>query len=115
MADEPELRYSSVNRLKEDIESFLNGYATQAEEASSIKLLKLFILRNKALSFTSCISFLVIIFGTLVFIENIQEEKELAQENLRLFKEQKEETHKAQTEYYQTLIQITGVFLNLKQ
>ena len=104
MAPEKENRYASVHSLKKDIESFLQGYATQAEEASSLKLLKLFILRNKALSIISFISLAIIILGTLSFIKNIQEEKEIAEENLRLFKEQKEETYKAQKEYYQALI-----------
>ena len=104
MAANPKDRYETVKALKEDIESFLNGYATQAEAASSFKLLKLFVLRNKALSLISLISTFVIILGTTTFIKNIQEEKEVAQENLRLFKEQKEETYKTQKEYYEALI-----------
>jgi len=104
MAIKTQERYASVNDLKKDIQNFLNGYATEAEEASSFKLLNLFILRNKALSFITLTSLLVIIIGTLAFIQNIQEEKEVAQENLRLFKAQKEETYKAQKEYYQALI-----------
>ena len=104
MEVDPADRYESAGELKKDIENYLQGYATLAEEASSLKLLRLFIARNKALSLISFISLLIIISGTIAFIKSIQEEKEIAEENLRLFKEQKEETYKAQKEYYQELI-----------
>ena len=104
MTVEPDQRYQSVGELKKEIVNYLQGYATQAEEASSLKLLKLFILRNKALSFISLLSLLIIVIGTITFVLNITEEKERAEENLRLFTEQKEETYRAQKEYYQELI-----------
>ncbi|MCH2207474.1 MAG: serine/threonine protein kinase [Lentisphaerales bacterium] len=95
-----ENRYNSVSSLKSEIENFITGYATEAEGASSLKLLQLFINRNKALSLISCVSLLIIIFGTTTFISNIQTEKNRAEENLALLKSQKEETNKAQHEVY---------------
>ena len=122
MSKNPDDRYKSVTRLKEDIENFLNGYATEAEQASSLKLLKLFILRNKAISFISLVSLLVLLIGGLAFIFNIQKEKSKAEENLALFKAQKqtaeqalasfksqqEKTSKAQKEHYEILVKNQG-------
>jgi tRNA A-37 threonylcarbamoyl transferase component Bud32 len=104
MATNPEERYDSVSSLKSEIESFLTGYATEAEGASSFKLLKLFIMRNKALSLTAFTASIIMILGTLIFIQNIKAEKDRAEDNLRLFKAQKAETNKAQQDYYQALI-----------
>ena len=104
MSVKSEDRYESVKTLKEEIENFLNGYATEAEQASSIKLLKLFILRNKALSTLTLLSLVTIITGTLTFILEIKKEKDKAEENLLLFQNQKQETSKAQKEYYRSLI-----------
>ena len=47
----PEQRYQSAKELQNDIEAYINGYATQAEGASQAKLLKLMFLRHRRLSF----------------------------------------------------------------
>lgn len=109
-----ENRYSSVSSLKSEIENFLTGYATEAESASSLKLLQLFLNRNKALSLISCVSLLIIIFGTITFISNIQTEKNRAEENLALLKSQKEETDKAQHETYKAEIHRINNFFHDK-
>ena len=51
MAINPEERYQSVRELQNDIEAYVNGYATQAEGASQAKMLKLMFLRHRRLSF----------------------------------------------------------------
>jgi serine/threonine protein kinase len=50
MALEREQRYASVQEFAADIEAYQNGFATEAEEAGALKLLLLFIRRNKAVS-----------------------------------------------------------------
>ncbi|MCM8526729.1 MAG: serine/threonine protein kinase [Lentisphaeraceae bacterium] len=47
----PDQRYQSAKDLQEDVEAFINGFATQAEGASQMKLVKLLFLRHRRLSF----------------------------------------------------------------
>ncbi|MCM8542530.1 MAG: serine/threonine protein kinase [Lentisphaeraceae bacterium] len=47
----PDDRYQSAKELQEDVEAFTNGFATQAEGASQVKLVKLLFLRHRRLSF----------------------------------------------------------------
>ena len=96
MAVEKSERYESVLALKKDLESYLHGYATVAENASFLKLFKLLVLRNRLLSSVIFIALCSAVIGSAVFISKINKEKNVAQqqkaiaeENLRLFKEQK--------------------------
>ena len=50
MAKERAKRYSSVEEFAADLESYQNGFATRAEEAGALRLLLLFIKRNKAVA-----------------------------------------------------------------
>jgi serine/threonine protein kinase len=58
----PADRYVSVNTLKNDIESFIQGYATQAEEASFWTLIILGLKRNRKLGFFVTAFLVVTIF-----------------------------------------------------
>jgi hypothetical protein len=91
-------RYSSVEELRREVQNFLNGYATEAEEAGPFKHLQLFILRNKVLTSVLTLAVLVIITVTVISFDQIKENK--ADENLRLLKVQKAETDKATKEFY---------------
>lgn len=51
MAIQAEQRYQTAKELQNDVEAYMNGYATQAEGASQAKLLKLMFLRHRRLSF----------------------------------------------------------------
>jgi len=64
----PDGRYQSVSELRKDIFSFMGGYATQAENASTIKKTSLFISRNKLpVLFTASVLALLLLIAILVF------------------------------------------------
>ncbi|MCM8530639.1 MAG: protein kinase [Lentisphaeraceae bacterium] len=59
-------RYASVADLKKEIVDFRNGFATDAENASLLKSLKLFYLRHKTVSLISSFTFiLIVVLGVL--------------------------------------------------
>jgi serine/threonine protein kinase len=86
---EPENRYESVERLQEEIKNYLSGHATKAENAGIGRLFFLLLKRNKAISLTLIISFILLVTSTLKFISNLKESEkeargllyELQQEN----------------------------------
>jgi len=64
----PDARYQNVSELRKDIFSFMGGYATQAENASTIKKTYLFVSRNKLpLLFTASVLALLLLIIILVF------------------------------------------------
>ena len=64
----PEDRYQSVSELRTDIFSYMGGYATQAENASTIQKTFLFINRNwLPVLFTTTILALLILIAVLIF------------------------------------------------
>jgi len=64
----PEDRYQSVSELRTDIFSYMGGYATQAENASTIQRTFLFINRNwlPVLFITTVLALLVLV-AVLIF------------------------------------------------
>lgn len=120
MSVDKEDRYSSVAELKNEVESYLTGYVTSAEEAGFGKILRLFILRNKVLSLTALAAIVsIIVITRLSFIEikereNIAlEAKQKAEENLALLAKQKEETERISKDFFQEMmskqLQLYGV------
>lgn len=77
---DPKERYSSVLELNAEIKKYLEGFSTQAENAGFLKELKLFYHRNKNVCLSALTSIALIIVLTLVFIENLQESRQLAEE-----------------------------------
>ena len=53
----PEKRYQSVNNLKHEVELYLDGFATEAENASFIKTFKLLIARHRKICVSLFMSF----------------------------------------------------------
>jgi len=74
----PEMRYHSVEDLKKEIMDYRNGFATEAENASALKALKLFILRNKIISTLALIVLIAIIAVTATTMKSLNLEKENA-------------------------------------
>lgn len=96
LSQKKEMRYASVLELKQEINSWLCGYATKAENAGFIKSLWLLCKRHKAVS-SMLLLFTSITLG--FFIENYQTEKK-SLNNLRLYvqeKEAKERNSKAES------------------
>jgi serine/threonine protein kinase len=56
LAIHPEDRYASVGELQEEIAAYQHGYATTAEHAGRLKLLYLFLKRNRAVSAVALVS-----------------------------------------------------------
>jgi len=56
LAIHPEDRYASVGELQEEIAAYQHGYATTAEHAGQLKLLYLFLKRNRAVSAVALVS-----------------------------------------------------------
>lgn len=54
-------RFSSVEELKRDILAYRNGFATEAENASLLKSLKLLYLRHKVICIVSALAFMLLI------------------------------------------------------
>ncbi|WDE97221.1 protein kinase [Lentisphaera profundi] len=67
MAVNPDKRYQKASSLKHDLENWINGYATEAEGASQVRLLKLLFIRHRRLGLV--ISLLII--SIIVFIFQI--------------------------------------------
>ncbi|EDM29058.1 hypothetical protein LNTAR_14617 [Lentisphaera araneosa HTCC2155] len=68
---EPKDRYQSVHELKQEIDQYLKGFSTKAENAGPAKELQLFIKRHKiTCSLAFCFIFIVIT-GTSLFIKNL--------------------------------------------
>ncbi|NBV87293.1 MAG: hypothetical protein EBS01_13765, partial [Verrucomicrobia bacterium] len=65
MAKERTKRYASVEEFAADLEAYQNGFATRAEDAGAMRLLLLFIKRNKAVSGVVALFLLVAVGFTL--------------------------------------------------
>ncbi len=76
---ERERRYQSVAELAKDIEAYQNGFATTAEEASALTLVRLFIKRNKTLG----VAALVVLVLSAAFTAKVVSEGGRAEAALR--------------------------------
>lgn len=72
-------RYASVKKLSDDIRSYLQGFATSAEEAGFLKEVKLLIIRNKVPFVLSISALIITMLLTTFFIHKLQDEKQIAQ------------------------------------
>lgn len=71
-------RYTSVIELQNEVLNYRQGFATDAENASFIKLMKLWIYRNKMISAFSGFTALLIVIFTYIYLEKVNLEKENA-------------------------------------
>ena len=73
MSTAAQQRYQTVAEMRREIDKFLSGFATQAENASLLKEVKLFVKRNK-MSCTIALTFLLTaIIGTSFFVHNLNQ------------------------------------------
>lgn len=94
-------RYQNVNEFKNEIDKYINGYSTNAENANFLKVLKLFIKRHKV-STTITAMFLLLTLGlTVYFIENlnaeIKEKESQRKKAVELYKNLQQEKELAQS------------------
>lgn len=88
LAVEPELRYNSVQELINEIESFLSGFATSAENAGFFKNSYLLMKRHKTSAFFSC---LIVVLST-IFVVQLQKSEKQARDILTLYEAEKKQT-----------------------
>ena len=96
MARDKENRYRSVSNLSADVQRFLDGFATVAQDARFIEHLKLFVKRH-SLTVGLVLSFIVILISlTTVFISSLQESEREARLSAAKAKENEQEAVKNQ-------------------
>jgi formylglycine-generating enzyme required for sulfatase activity len=79
MATDRNTRYGSVEEFAGDIERYQNGFATQAEDAGTLKRLKLWVVRNKVLAGSAAAMMMVVSsFTAKVVAEGRRAERALA-------------------------------------
>lgn len=83
LARDPLNRYETVEELRSEIVAYLNGFATQAEDASYFKMLYLLIRRHKV-PFSLTVLFLFFLGLTFSFYQNrlVEEERKISQLNI---------------------------------
>ena len=91
-----ENRYPDVVSFKAEIQAYLRGFATDAEEAGFAKQLSLLYRRKPLICQIILIATLIIISGTFIFVKTLSQSeaeairaKKNAEENLELFKVEK--------------------------
>lgn len=75
LATHPEDRYASVDELQEEIAAYQHGYATTAEHAGQLKLLYLFLRRNRTVSGVALVS---ACFAVAFAVQSYRSEQALA-------------------------------------
>ena len=102
---EPEDRYHTVDQVIADLDAYLNGYATDAEDAGFLKQAKLFYQRNKAICLVSITSLLIVFTGLITFLVTIEkayselqtekdEKQKISQSSARKYYEEAERQYK---------------------
>ena len=101
----PESGYSCVNELKNDVQKYLSGYSTSAEEASLFKEFSLMVRRNKITTTVAVLALIVIVSMTIIFIDSLKDkiqetelERQKATKLAEKFKNEKEKSQMLATE-----------------
>ena len=85
MSAEKGQRYPSVEALKSEVEKFLSGHSTSAENAGFLKELSLFYKRNRQICLMAVFSLVLIAAGATIFILKIQKSRnDLQEANLKV-------------------------------
>ncbi|MCM8527102.1 MAG: serine/threonine protein kinase, partial [Lentisphaeraceae bacterium] len=71
-------RYSSVLELKQEIEAYRSGFATRAEDAGTLTLVKLFLKRNQRSCLIAIFSLIIIAIVLVSSFRKIQQQKQKA-------------------------------------
>lgn len=125
MAHYPAGRYASVEELQHEVQRYLAGYATSAENAGFRKLLRLLYRRNRTASWSIGVGLAVVISGTTLFVRQLQqsegravEQKVLAdearvdaEEKLSLYLEELERRNEMDRIYTENVINSTFEFI----
>ena len=94
MAVDPEGRYQSVELLQNEVRSYMEGFATEAENAPFHRLLLLLFKRHAALSLLTSAAIAALTLTTYSFLQRIEENNKRLEEAR---KKSQEEQHKRET------------------
>ncbi|MCM8533276.1 MAG: serine/threonine protein kinase [Lentisphaeraceae bacterium] len=100
-------RYNSVEELKNDVQLYLNGFATKAEDANFTDLAILFYKRNKALCTLTTTFTLISFIVTYFFIISITKSEAIAKKNAELAVENAIEAQKREKEARKLYLDLT--------
>ena len=98
MSVDPHLRYPDVKSIIKEVRAFLDGYATQAQNADFKTQLMLLFKRHKAISLSVAISFLVIALLVTFFLVKLKDRELSALQAMREAETQKLEAEKQKEE-----------------
>ena len=80
-------RYASVEELKNEVNNYLTGRSTQAENAGFVKEFLLFFKRNRQVCTVAVAAIILFLLGTLIFFIEIQKSKKATETALSELKE----------------------------
>ena len=88
LALKPAERYQNIEELKGDLEAFLGGYATKAQDAGFITNVYLLMKRHRAFSFF----FMALITISLLFVRSLNESEKESRYLLSLYEQEKQQS-----------------------
>ncbi len=88
MQKSPSLRYRQVAELNTDIEAYLNGFSTSAENAGFVREAVLFVSRNKAICLTVAAALVTLFAGAAVALTMTTAAKNEATSSLAMLREE---------------------------
>ena len=101
MATDPQNRYDTVESLQQEVRAYMEGFATEAEDAPFHRLVILLFKRHAALTILTSAAIVMLTLVTTTFLQRIEEKKiELERNAERLKAEQeKSEQEKRKSEF----------------
>ncbi len=93
----PTRRYQSVIQLKSEVEAYLNGFATEAQNASFWQQLRLLLKRNKSMAIATASFIFLLLAFTGIFFNRLAKKEKAARtlaNTLQAEKVQREKAHK---------------------
>ena len=82
LSAQPSDRFENAHQLNTEIKQYIEGHATEVENASPLMLVKLFIQRNKTASFISLLAFAALLLTSSFYILSLNNSQKLTQSAL---------------------------------
>ncbi len=113
MARQPGNRYQSVKELAGDVQAFLDGHATKAQQAGALTLLWLLIKRHNVVTSLICASLLAIVGTFTVALVRVRHSEMVAVDALRRMSEDQENRRKLSLLAAPRVLQDAEFFLHM--
>ncbi|MEN8695204.1 MAG: serine/threonine protein kinase [Akkermansiaceae bacterium] len=105
LAKHPEKRYQSVSALKDDVQRYMEGFSTQAEETSFLREAGLFISRNRTPVLIASLALILVSVLSTLFVQRLDFLKQAVEEESQLADQYANEAEVANERYLETLSQ----------